>query len=311
MKKLGFGFMRLPMQGKEIDIEQTKEMVDRFLAAGFTYFDTAHGYIGEKSEPTLKECLVDRYPRTSYVLTDKLTSGYIQKPEDVRPFFERQLEICGVDYFDYYLLHAVGSGNLAKYESCQAFEQLRALKAEGKIKHMGMSFHDKAEVLDRILTAHPEIEVVQIQFNYVDYDDPKVESFKCYQVCEKHDKPVLIMEPVKGGNLVDLPDEGKTVLDELGGVALITADHGNADEMYEMDKKTGMPKADKNGNYKSKTSHTLNPVPCIFYDNTDAKNHYTVKKDGSFGLSNVAATTVNLMGYEAPEMWDASMIEVK
>lgn len=217
MKKLGFGFMRLPMVGETVDIEQTKAMVDRFLEAGFSYFDTAHGYIGEKSEPALKACLVDRYPRERYILTDKLTSGYIHKPEDVRPFFERQLEICGVEYFDYYLLHAVGSGNLEKYESCQAFEQLSQLKGEGKIKHLGMSFHDKAEVLDRILTAHPEIEVVQIQFNYVDYDDPKVESFKCYQVCEKHDKPVLIMEPVKGGNLVDIPDEGKAVFDELGG----------------------------------------------------------------------------------------------
>ncbi len=217
MKKLGFGFMRLPMMGEVVDVAQTKEMVDRFLEAGFTYFDTAHGYIGEKSEPVLRECLVDRYPRESYVLTDKLTSGYVEKPEDVRPFFERQLEICGVEYFDYYLLHAVGSGNLAKYEKCLAFEQLKQFKAEGKIKHMGMSFHDKAEVLDQILTEHPEIEVVQIQFNYVDYDDPKVESFKCYQVCEKHDKSVLVMEPVKGGNLVDIPDEGKTVFEALGG----------------------------------------------------------------------------------------------
>ena len=217
MKKLGFGMMRLPMVGEEVDIAQTKEMVDRFMAAGFTYFDTAHGYISEKSEPTVRECLVERYPREAYVLTDKLTGGYIEKEEDIRPFFEKQLEICGVDYFDNYLLHAVNAKNCVKYESCNAFGVLKDLKAEGKIKRMGMSFHDKAEVLDRILTEHPEIEVVQIQFNYVDYDDPNVESFKCYQVCEKHGKPVLIMEPVKGGNLVDLPEEGKKVLDELKG----------------------------------------------------------------------------------------------
>lgn len=217
MKKLGFGFMRLPMVGEEVDIAQTKEMVDRFMEAGFTYFDTAHGYIGEKSESALRECLVERYPRESFVLTDKLTARYIEKEGDIRPFFEKQLEICGVEYFDYYLLHAVGSGNLPKYENCRAFEQVLQLKAEGKTRHMGMSFHDKAEVLDRILTDHPEIEVVQIQFNYADYDDPKVESLKCYQVCEKHNKPVLIMEPVKGGNLVNLPDVGKAVLDELHG----------------------------------------------------------------------------------------------
>lgn len=217
MKKLGFGMMRLPMVGEEVDIAQTKEMVDRFMAAGFTYFDTAHGYIGEKSEPTVRECLVERYPRESYVLTDKLTGGYIKKEEDIRPFFEKQLEICGVDYFDYYLLHAVDAENLSGYESCRAFEQVQQFKVEGKIRHMGMSFHDKAEVLDRILQKHPEIEVVQIQLNYVDYDDPNVESFKCYQVCEKHNKPVIVMEPVKGGKLTDLPDEGKAVLDALCG----------------------------------------------------------------------------------------------
>jgi predicted aldo/keto reductase-like oxidoreductase len=205
------------MIGEEIDDSEFCRMIDTFIERGFNYFDTAHGYHNGLSETALRRCLTSRYPRESYLLTNKLSSTYFKTEEEIRPFFEKQLERCGVEYFDFYLMHAQDKRLFEKYKQCRAYETAIELKKEGKIKHFGLSFHDKAEVLDRILTAHPEIEVVQIQFNYVDYDDPKVESFKCYQVCEKHDKPVLIMEPVKGGNLVDLPDEGKNVLDELGG----------------------------------------------------------------------------------------------
>lgn len=216
-KNFGFGCMRLPMNGEEVDLEQTKKMVDTFLEQGFNYFDTAHGYIQGKSEKALKECLTSRYPRDKYILTDKLTANFFKKEEDIRPLFESQLEICGVDYFDFYLMHAQGAGNYAHFKECHAYETAFELKKEGKVRHVGISFHDKPEALEQILTEYPEVEVVQIQFNYVDYDDPAVQSRACYEVCRKHNKPVIVMEPVKGGNLVNLPEDAKAVLDELHG----------------------------------------------------------------------------------------------
>lgn len=216
-KNFGFGMMRLPMLGEEVDVEQTKQMVDAFLENGFNYFDTAHGYIKGKSEEAVKSCLSSRYPREAYILTDKLTEPYFEKEEDVRPFFEKQLEICGVDYFDFYLMHAQNKENFQKFKRCKAYETAFALKEEGKIKHVGLSFHDKADVLDQILTEYPEVEVVQIQFNYVDYEDASVESRKVYEVCVKHNKPVIVMEPIKGGSLVNLPEEADQVLRKLGG----------------------------------------------------------------------------------------------
>ena len=206
-KNFGFGCMRLPMIGEEVDIEQTKQMVDAFLDAGFNYFDTAHGYIQGKSEKALKTCLTSRYPREKYILTDKLTANYFKTEADIRPFFESQLEICGVEYFDFYLMHAQGLVNYDHFKECRAYETAFALKKEGKIRHVGISFHDRAEVLERILTEYPEIEVVQIQFNYVDYDDPAVQSRKCYEVCRKFNKPVIVMEPVKGGSLAGMNNE--------------------------------------------------------------------------------------------------------
>ena len=218
MKKLGFGCMRLPMlENGEVDLEQFSKMVDAFLAAGFTYFDTAHNYIGGKSEQAIRACLTSRYPREQYSLTDKLTSPLFETEADIRPLLTSQLEACGVDYFDYCLLHSVNSGNYEKYTACNAFAILQEWKQEGKIRHVGMSFHDTPEMLDRILTEHPELEVVQIQFNYLDEANPNVESRRCYEVCRRHGKPVLVMEPVKGGALADLPPEAGQILEELGG----------------------------------------------------------------------------------------------
>lgn len=216
-KNFGFGCMRLPLKDGEIDLAETSRMVDYFLEQGFNYFDTAHGYLQGRSETALKTCLTSRHPRDSYILTDKLTGSFFKTEADIRPFFQSQLEACGVDYFDFYLMHAQSATFYQHFKKCRAYETAFALKAEGKIKHVGISFHDHAEVLEQILTDYPEIEVVQIQFNYVDYDDPAVQSRKCYEVCRRHGKPVLVMEPVKGGNLVNLPEEARKVLDELHG----------------------------------------------------------------------------------------------
>ncbi|MBP3198816.1 MAG: aldo/keto reductase [Butyrivibrio sp.] len=212
----GFGCMRLPMKGSEVDIEQFKDMVDYFIDNGFNYFDTAHGYIDGKSEKAIKVAISDRYSRDRFLLTNKLTEPYFNKEEDIRPFFNSQLELCGVEYFDFYLMHAQNATNFEKFKKCRAYETAFDLKKEGKIKHVGISFHDKSEVLDNILTTYPEIEIVQIQFNYVDYDDASVQSRKCYDVCRKHGKPMIVMEPVKGGSLVNLPEKAQKVYDDLG-----------------------------------------------------------------------------------------------
>ena len=213
--KLGFGLMRLPMVGDEVDLAQTEQMVDAYMAAGFHYFDTAHGYISGQSETAARHALTRRYPRDSFILTNKLSGGFIEKEDDVLPLFQTQLDACGVDYFDFYLLHAVGAGNYQKFEDCRAFEQLLALKAEGKIRHIGFSFHDSPAFLDRVLTEHSETEVVQLQLNYLDWEDGRVRSRACYEVCVKHNKPVIVMEPVKGGSLVHLNDKANAVLDAL------------------------------------------------------------------------------------------------
>ena len=213
----GFGCMRLPMKGDTVDYDEFSRMADAFIASGLNYFDTAHGYIGGQSETAIRDCVAKRYDRSQFLLTDKLTVPYFNKQEDIRPFFEKQLELCGVDYFDFYLMHAQDRNNYRKYKRWKAYETCYALKGEGLIHHFGISFHDKAEVLDMILSEHPEIEIVQIQFNYVDYEDVSVESRKVYAVCEKHNKPVIVMEPVKGGSLVNLPEEADRILRDLNG----------------------------------------------------------------------------------------------
>ena len=214
-KNLGFGCMRLPMNGEEVDYEEFNKMIDAYMDAGFNYFDTAHNYISGKSETAIRECLVKRYPRESYILVDKLTNLFFEKEEEIKPLFEQQLEACGVEYFDFYLMHAMSRDRHAKYKECNAYEVVGELKKEGKVRHMGISFHDTAEALDEILTDCPQIEVVQLQFNYADYESARVQSRLCYEVCQKHNKPVLVMEPVKGGKLVNLPEEALDVFEEL------------------------------------------------------------------------------------------------
>lgn len=216
-KKFGFGCMRLKMVDENVDYDEFCRMIDAFLDAGFNYFDTAHGYIGGKSETAIRDCLVARHDREDFVLANKLSAWFFEKEEDVLPLFESQLEACGVDYFDFYLFHCLNRDTYPKNKRCRSFEIVKRLKEEGKIKHIGMSFHDTADVLDTILTEQPLIEFVQLQFNYLDYDDPGVQSKACYDVAVKHGKRVIVMEPVKGGALVNLPDKAAQVLDELGG----------------------------------------------------------------------------------------------
>ncbi|MDC7279274.1 aldo/keto reductase [Butyrivibrio fibrisolvens] len=206
-KKLGFGLMRLPMiEGKdEIDIETMKQMVDYFMEQGFTYFDTAWMYCGFKSEDAIKVALVDRHPRESFTLATKLHGGFFNKPEEMDEIFNTQLKKTGAGYFDYYLIHDVGEDHYKKYTKMGSFEWLAKKKEAGLVKHMGFSYHDGADLLDRILTEHPEVEFVQLQLNYLDWDSEAIQSRKCYEVCVKHGKPVIVMEPVKGGTLANVP----------------------------------------------------------------------------------------------------------
>ncbi len=215
-KNFGFGVMRLPLVNDEVVYEDFCQMVDAFMDAGFNYFDTARVYLGGKSELALRECLVKRYPREDFILVDKLSNSCFEKEEEIRPFFESQLESLGVDYIDIYLMHAQNAGSFEKYKACRAYEIAQELKAEGRIRHYGLSFHDSAEVLDKILTEYPSVEVVQLQFNYLDYEDERVQARLCYETCVRHGKPVVVMEPVRGGALANLPPVARRHFDELG-----------------------------------------------------------------------------------------------
>lgn len=208
-KKLGFGLMRLPRLNPtdeaSIDIETTKKMVDYFLEQGFTYFDTAWMYCGFQSENAAKEALVDRYPRDRYTLATKLHCGFFNSAEEMDNIFQKQLEKTGVSYFDYYLIHDVGEDHYKKYTRFQTFQWLLKKKEEGLVKHIGFSYHDGADLLDRILLEHPEVEFVQLQLNYLDWESAAIQSHRCYDVCVKYGKPVIVMEPVKGGTLANVP----------------------------------------------------------------------------------------------------------
>ncbi len=207
IKKLGFGLMRLPMKGEEIDIEQVKKMVDVFMAKGFTYFDTAYVYIQGKSEVALGEAVVKRYPRDSFQCASKLPLWDLKAPEEMEKVFQESLDRAGLTYYDFYLLHAMGAERVKKADEIGAWEFMKQLKAQGRVKHIGFSFHDTAEVLEDILKNHPEMEFVQLQINYADWESENVQSRKCYEVARKYNRPVIIMEPVKGGSLATMTPE--------------------------------------------------------------------------------------------------------
>ena len=212
--KLGFGMMRLPrIEGTQtIDLEQTKSMVDAFIAAGGKYFDTA--YVYEGSEEATKASLCDRYPRESYYLADKLNASDFacKSEEEAKNEIKVSLERTGAGYFDFYLLHGLDTGNIDKFRQYGIWDYMKKLKEEGLIRHYGFSFHSTPEQLNELLTAHPDIEFVQLQINYSDWEDPFIASQRCYEVATKHGKPVIVMEPVKGGKLSDPPQQVKDIL---------------------------------------------------------------------------------------------------
>ncbi|HEY5558075.1 aldo/keto reductase [Acetobacterium sp.] len=215
-KKLGFGFMRLPVTDQEdstsIDMEMLNKMVDTFLERGFTYFDTAYMYHNFKSEIALREALVRRHPRDSFTVATKMPTMFLKIKEDQERIFNEQLEKCGVDYFDYYLLHNLNVSHYEVAKNMDSFAFIKKKKEKGKIKKIGFSYHDNADLLDEILTAHPEVDFVQLQINYMDWDNESIQSGKCYEVATKHKKPVIVMEPIKGGTLADVPAKAEEVL---------------------------------------------------------------------------------------------------
>ena len=219
MKKLGFGCMRLPLTNPEdptsVDLKQFCEMIDTFMDNGFTYFDTAYPYHQRQSELFVKKALVERYPRNSFTLADKLPVPFMKIKEDAKRIFDEQLEKCGVNYFDYYLLHSLNRNHYQTALKFDCFDFIKKMKEEGKIREIGFSFHDTADILDQILTEHPEMDFVQLQINYLDWNSESVQSKLCYETAVKHGKQVVIMEPVKGGSLVQVPQDIKTQLQHL------------------------------------------------------------------------------------------------
>ncbi len=213
MNKLGFGFLRLPQAGSgSIDWPLLEAMVDEFLASGGTYFDTAYTYLDGKSEAALKRAVVERHPRSSFQIADKLPGWKVNRREDCERYFREQCERCGVDFFDVYLLHWLNQTNFAIAERYNEFDFLNRLKSEGRVGKTGFSYHGDAATLEKILQVHPDVDVVQLQINYLDWDDPAMEAHKCYDVAARYGKNIVVMEPVKGGALADLPDEAHQLL---------------------------------------------------------------------------------------------------
>ncbi len=213
MPKLGFGLMRLPQNEGEVDMDAVKRMADAYMKSGFNYFDTAYVYHGGNSERAVKEALADRYPRESFYLATKLPAWAMNGPEDRDRIFGEQLERCGVEYFDFYLLHSLEDGkNYDIYEKYDCFRWAMEKKEQGKIRHFGFSYHGTPELLEQVLDRHPEVEFVQIQLNYADWNNPVVQSGRLYEILHRRGIPMIVMEPVKGGMLANLQPELEELL---------------------------------------------------------------------------------------------------
>ncbi|MCQ2601630.1 MAG: aldo/keto reductase [Treponema sp.] len=227
IKKLGFGLMRLPFaenpEWGNVNLETTKKMIDKYMDNGFSYFDTAWVYHGGNSEKVFGELVAKRYPREKYQVVSKMPLWDMKDPAELQTTFDKQLSNCGISYFDYYFLHALNKANVKTAEKLGAFEWMQKMKQEGKILHPGFSFHDTADVLDDILNSHPEVELVQLQINYIDWESDTVQSRKCYEVCKKHGVLVSVMEPVKGGSLANVQGEVKKIFTDYNPDASVAS----------------------------------------------------------------------------------------
>ncbi len=212
MNKLGFGFLRLPMKNGHVDLEKVNELVDCFMENGGNYFDTCYTYLNGESEAAVRECVVKRKARSSFQLAEKLPGYMCRSYEDCQKYFDQEQVRCGVDYFDVFMLHWLNGENYRTAEKYDEFRFLQEKKEEGKALRIGFSYHDNADLLDEILTRHPEVDLVLLQINYLDWDSAGIESGRCYETCVKHGKKVMVMEPVKGGTLARIPEEADRIL---------------------------------------------------------------------------------------------------
>ena len=327
--KLGFGLMRLPMKGDAIDIGQTKEMVDRFMEAGFCYFDTAYGYNDGESERAIKEALVDRYPREKFLLATKLPAwAGAKSKEEAEQMFYTSLERTGAGYFDFYLLHNLGEERTHFFDDYGIWDFLQERKKEGLIRHLGFSIHDKAEVVDQVLTEHPEMEFIQLQINYADWEDPSIESRKCYEAARKHGKSVVIMEPVKGGTLADPPKEVAEIFKEadpeaspsswairfaasLDGVVTVLSGMSNVEQMEDNISymKEFHPLTEKEQKMVEKARETFNSFPkvpctaCAYCMKGCPKN---IAIYGTFQAVNIYNMYNDLAGAKGKYEWNTS-----
>ncbi len=212
-KKLGFGLMRLPKRDGVIDYEQVNAMVDAFLADGYTYFDTA--YVYEGSEEAFRRCIATRHPRDSYTVANKLPEWKLSETVSCDDLLNESLRRCGLDYFDFYLVHSLEEDHMEMCDRWDCFSFMKRAKADGRVRHIGFSFHGTPALLEKLLSEHPEVEFVQLQINYLDWDDPKIAAGECYRIARAHNVPIVVMEPVKGGTLANLTPEQRQVFDSF------------------------------------------------------------------------------------------------
>ena len=324
-KKLGFGLMRLPkLDENNIDIEQTKKMVDMFMEAGFTYFDTAWAYSG--SEDAIRQALVERYPRESFKLATKNAAWINCKTrEDAISQFKTSLKQTGAEYFDYYLLHNLGEHRTQVFEDFDLWKWAFEMKAQGKIKHVGFSFHSTPEELEEILNKHPEAEFVQLQINYADWENPAIQSRACYEVARKHGKPVIVMEPVKGGMLANPPETVAKVLKDanpnlsmaswaikfaanLDGVMVVLSGMSNIEQMQDnlsyMKDFKGL--TDNEQEVIKKAQEELNKIPlipCTTCNYCAKVCPMNIGISGSFTAMNILTLYNDLAGAKHQEEW--------
>lgn len=324
IRKLGFGLMRLPQKDGAIDVEQTKTMVDLFLEAGFTYFDTAWAYAG--SEDAIRQALVERYPRERFQLATKNAAWINCKTrEEAEAQFDVSLKRTGAGYFDFYLLHNLGEGRTKYFDEFDMWSWILEKKKEGLIRHVGFSFHSTPEELDQILSAHPEMEFVQLQINYADWENPAIQSRACYETARRHGKPVIIMEPVKGGMLANPPESVRKVFRQaepesseaswgirfaanLEGVITVLSGMSNVEQMrdnlsYMRDFKGLTPKQKETIAEAQKELGKIQLIPCTTCNYCAKVCPQNIGISGSFTAMNVLTLYQDMPGARHQEEW--------